>query len=83
MNEWVSASTPNQTLAIPDIIDKNKDLVIKTSDPDKITAIESAFNISITNGTFTIKAADIGTFKIIGSQADDFTNVKSVVDLIN
>jgi len=86
-DEWLSASTTNQTIVYPELILRNMDLKIKVTDPKKRQAIEEAFDITLVKegNSFvaTIKANDIGTFKIIGSEADDFTKVKPpIIDLI-
>ena len=80
-DEWRSASTPNQKTAIPVIIAKETDIIIKATNPDKIRNIERALGITLDKGKFTIKPGDIGSFDIIGSKADDYTSVKNVVDL--
>ena len=81
-SEWSGSSTPNQSTVFPDIQSQSHSIVIKATDPDKIDAIESAFNITMNNGTFTIPVADVGSLKIFGSAADDISVVKEVVELL-
>lgn len=80
--DWTSASTPNQKIAIAKII-AGQDITIRATNPNKIQAIENNLGIKLTNGQFTIKAEDIGSLKIIGSEADDFTKIKQTVDLLD
>jgi hypothetical protein len=65
---------------------KGKDIKIKASDPDKLSAIYRAFEIDaddFVNGGFTIPANQVGSLKIFGSAADDISTVKEIVNLFD
>ena len=80
--DWLGSATNNQKTVFPNL--NGNDVVIKASDPDKLDAIYESFGIdpsSFLNGSYTIPANQIGSLKIFGSVADDFSNVKSVIQV--
>jgi hypothetical protein len=81
-SEWSGSSTPNQSTVFPDIQSQSHNIVIKATDPFKISLIEQWLGIILNNGTFTIPVSDVGSLKIFGSAADDISVVKEVVQLL-
>lgn len=86
-NDWLNSTTTNQTTVYPQIQAGGNTVTIKASSSGKKAEIEAAFGITMQpsgSGTFKydIPASDINSLKIIGSEADDFTSVKEIVNLL-
>ncbi|WP_284284693.1 hypothetical protein, partial [Portibacter lacus] len=83
LTDWVGSLTKNQSDAFPSIISKNSDIEIKVTDPKKIEYIEETLGIvKNEQGKYIIPKDEIGTFKLLGSAADDASVVSKVVELI-